>query len=123
MGDCSCGEKDTLAVHIEPELSEQSDQKDKDAFKARKQEEARYLCAGDRQRKSFLKGRAIRYQKVRSEPSSIQFFFFTIKLNLSTFGVVLANLFRAKQIQPTWLTFHGFQKNTEAGVMALPDVL
>ena len=57
MGDCACGESDTLpvAVHNDPELVDEPDKKEKEILKARK-EEARYFGAGDRQRKSFLKG-------------------------------------------------------------------
>ena len=57
MGDCACGERDTLpvAVHNDPELVDEPDKKEKEILQARK-EEARYFVAGDRQRKSFLKG-------------------------------------------------------------------
>ena len=57
MGDCACGESDTLpvAVHNDPELVDEPDKKEKEILQARK-EEARYFGAGDRQRKSFLKG-------------------------------------------------------------------
>ena len=50
MGDCACGEKDTLQMHVDPELVEQSDKK------AEKDDEAKYISAGDRQKKCFIKG-------------------------------------------------------------------
>ena len=55
MGDCACGERDTLPPNVDPELIEQQDKTEKESVKDGK-DEAKYVCAGDRQKKGFLKG-------------------------------------------------------------------